>query len=647
MTPALALILALGLGASAHPPQQQRPRRCLDRRDRLNRLGCGDGTVFTFAPASGVGLPVVAELCGQAQQYMTGNYWCLRGDGTSLAGSPAISPNGSPVQQSLATCPNGPDCTAVNVELTPTTADYFTTVPTVTSPAADFTVCWLGRMVITGAGAFGDLIGRDTGGTGRAFYLEYATNTGLIDFTTFKSGASFTATNSGGPIVSGVRHLVCGTYDFITDGTSVQKVYLDGTQVDTSSVAAGPIQANTQSTGISSRTAAGSNQCVGCILEGAFLTEQALAASDVAALADAVLARTPKSTQGHVLTIARASTKFCAKSDSTAGTVLPNNRICIRNSGAEVEGASTNLAIRSAAFDNAAWTRTNVTAPTADTALAPDGTRTAESLTSTVAGGMVESTAAAITGANGTVSVYVRTAAGTQAVAIRLRDTTAGADRCTGTLTATTTYQRLSCSSVAITTTNNHTVRIYPGDTGGTGTAVFWGAQMEADPVASSYIATAGTSVGRVIDPEINVSPVPPGISPTEGCTKMTFVPGWAGTPVNTLLLGNFSSSSNFRAPYVQSTIADLRGYDGTHIPQTATTYTIGVANTVRTTWSASANLFRINSTVGGVANSTAFTSMGAYDLFKIGTISGAGNVPMVYRDITVGSNSAVCGSTP
>lgn len=166
-----------------------------------------------------------------------------------------------------------------------------------------------------------------------------------------------------------------------------------------------------------------------------------------------------------------------------------------------METGSTNVAIRSEAFDNVAWTATNTTV-TADTSVAPDGATSADLLHSTVNGGLVESTAGALGGGAtwGAASVYLQTLSGTQAFALALRDTTAGADRCTATGTATTTWTRFYCVSRTVTTGNLHSIRVYPGGTAGTGTVVGWGAQVEAATNAtgvSSYVPTAGTSVAR------------------------------------------------------------------------------------------------------------------------------------------------------
>jgi hypothetical protein len=73
------------------------------------------------------------------------------------------------------------------------------------------------------------------------------------------------------------------------------------------------------------------------------------------------------------------------------------------------------------------------------------------------------------------------------------RDNTAGSANCTANFTATTTWQRVSCSPDAITTTNTNALRIYPGGSGGTGTIIAWGAQFDSSTAGqriTSYIPT-------------------------------------------------------------------------------------------------------------------------------------------------------------
>lgn len=183
-------------------------------------------------------------------------------------------------------------------------------------------------------------------------------------------------------------------------------------------------------------------------------------------------------------------------SDATGLVSSVAANVPIINNGVQSELAATNRVIRSQEFDNAAWTATNVTV-TANTHLSPDGVNTtADTLAGTANGGMLESTAFTSSGANATVSLWVRSTTGTQAGQLILRDTTAGADRITVNFTATTTWQRVFGTTTGATGANNHTLQIRPGGAG-TGTIVAWGAQHETTSCMTGYIATGAASAAR------------------------------------------------------------------------------------------------------------------------------------------------------
>jgi len=135
--------------------------------------------------------------------------------------------------------------------------------------------------------------------------------------------------------------------------------------------------------------------------------------------------------KGEALTFTRASTSICTKTASgglaTTGiangdlVVMPSNQPRVEYDGAGtlgllVEAAGTNLWLQTQAFNNVAWTKTGITdaAPTvtADFAVAPDGTTTAERVQF-----------AATTGAanDSSVEQFVSTAAGQLSVSLYVK----------------------------------------------------------------------------------------------------------------------------------------------------------------------------------------------------------------------------------
>lgn len=88
--------------------------------------------------------------------------------------------------------------------------------------------------------------------------------------------------------------------------------------------------------------------------------------------------------------------------------------------GLLIESQRTNLLLRSEEFDNASWTKTNLTV-TANSVVAPDGTTTADTLAATGAGGNVAQAVTITAGRGVAFSVFAR--AGTASfVALKLSD---------------------------------------------------------------------------------------------------------------------------------------------------------------------------------------------------------------------------------
>ncbi|MDB5178286.1 MAG: exported protein of unknown function [Patescibacteria group bacterium] len=165
------------------------------------------------------------------------------------------------------------------------------------------------------------------------------------------------------------------------------------------------------------------------------------------------------------------------------------------NNGYGGVGQFGNLLTYSEQFDNGAWTKTSVTAPTADTIVALDGQTTAESLADSGSGGSVSQTSGtAPTNANYTFSVWLKTASGTQPADLRIDGATTG----TGTkvtVTATSTWQRFSVTQNTNGFTGNIKPLIFPGGTAGSGTVHAWGAQLVLASVPQVYVRATATTV--------------------------------------------------------------------------------------------------------------------------------------------------------
>lgn len=191
------------------------------------------------------------------------------------------------------------------------------------------------------------------------------------------------------------------------------------------------------------------------------------------------------------------------------------------------EEARTNLLLRSQEFDNASWTKTRATI-SANATTAPDGTLTADKLvedTSTNSH-FVRQSFSATTGTTYSVSVFVKAAERTEcllymngaalsAAKHSYFSLTTGAQGHTSGLTGFSVKEFISGwwrLSINLLAENTGTLNFdiipsigtgagnvtYAGD-GASGIYV-WGAQLETGNVASSYIPTTTTSVGRSAD---------------------------------------------------------------------------------------------------------------------------------------------------
>jgi hypothetical protein len=233
-----------------------------------------------------------------------------------------------------------------------------------------------------------------------------------------------------------------------------------------------------------------------------------------------------------------------------------------------LEKQSTNLALYSEQFDNAAWTKGNSTI-TANTAISPDGTQNADAIvdTATNAEHNINQTIGITSNVSSTFSVYLKS--GTQQFAM-LRHFGAASEQyfCvvvnlnTGTITKTQAGTDTSATSSSITNVGNGWYRVtatctyastnaipilqlvnsatptigsfgnnsYTGN--GTNSVLVWGFQFEQSSYPTSYIPTTSASATRIADAcfKTGISSL---IGQTEGTIFLDFV--W-GSPIGDVI---------------------------------------------------------------------------------------------------------------
>lgn len=171
--------------------------------------------------------------------------------------------------------------------------------------------------------------------------------------------------------------------------------------------------------------------------------------------------------------------------------------------GLLIEESRSNLTTYSSDFSNAMWVKDVATVTvTADTIIAPDGTLTGDTITTTVTAHGIYETITVTASTTYTFSWYAKLSTLTPKYSV-YNQTTPG-DIIAPSLYPTGTSVGngwFRYSATFTTPVGCVSARIYPlRDSGTTGDIFIWGAQLEAGAFATSYIPTVASTVTRAVD---------------------------------------------------------------------------------------------------------------------------------------------------
>ena len=608
--------------------------------------------LLELLPESGAGADTANEdFCSTHSSAFSGSYFCLSGDGTSIASAGMeLSASGDAVSGQLRTfCPDGTDCNDYDtIDFASGTGAYKT--GNVASPAGDFSFGVVVFVPESAGSAKHFLAKMNNAGTNQVAAL-HTTSDRLFTI----NSAAHTATESG-PTFGRWEFLV-GTYDFVGNGTSVMKYYSDGVELTAQRVtnAAGPITAASTPWSIGAKcTAAGS--CSAGVTEGyyirnAFVTDGVLSDATIAAMNATAHAQLTGSAS-EALTHTRASSVYCANA-SDNGNFVANSQECWGASGLLVEKAATNLLVRTEEMDHAAWTAGGTISRTADQAVSPNGTTTADAVVVNVsdAGAYLFQRIACTAGTTYTFSAWVWTDSGTKSFRLSRTDATTWATATVSpTFTATTTPQRFSLTytpSGGETQCDN--VFGHDGKTPfnpTAGTYYVWGAQTEVGTYPSSYIRSVGTSTTRAVVTATMATPV----TSNSYCVSAVLTPiNWTATnPILSFNTGAYGSANGLGLYTNSSGQVVFEVYDNAGDAKTFTT-TAGLSGASKRIKGCSASgTLSVSVDGASAAGSTTGTGTGLLTTFEpivLGNLGSTASHSRTVRlkEVCVDANNGAC----
>jgi hypothetical protein len=530
---------------------------------------------------------------------MVGNWFILNGDGTANASGAALTATGSPTVENRLMLPSGANGRMMDMNVLTGLAEQYFATATQASPTGSFSVGMVVYPHIIDSAQ--SMISKMT--TTQVFEMYWG-NAKQISWSVYKAGGTVSSTTAFVSLNERVWNVIIGTYEYVGDGTSTLRLYLNGIAVGTpTTTSVGPPAPATTIVRVGSKSAA---TRVARYVRGAFYTETLLSAATVTAMTNTLLG-TLKASNGRAVNTTRNSIINCTNDTWATFQGVDINRPCVATSGLEVAPPTLNPILRSDALDNAAWSTGGGLTLTADQQISPDGTLSMDKVENSGAVQSYRYQSVVVTSSTGpwTSSAWFRATSGTQSARLGQFCETGGVTAtCTCTLfdgsacvaegtggtscwinfTATTTPVRATNTMTCSINQTSLWTMVGPNSAGANDNVVVFGVQSETGLQATPYVRTEGTTVTRVIGNH-NVAGNGTPLLGGKGCARAKFFTH--GIPVGTARILDSTGGNLIR--FNATTGVDIRASDGTNLtsPTTLLSATaVGRAVTMRLKYS-------------------------------------------------------------